>query len=132
MSANLELIESLYAAFARGDGPALFAAMDPAIVWNEAENFPLADRNPYIGPAAIGEGVFYRLATEWDNFQAIPAEYIDGGATIAALGRYTATYKATAKPVDAQFVHVWRINDGKITGFQQYTDTYQVQRAIQP
>src|ERR1035438_2135465 len=38
--ANIDLIQSLYAAFARGDGAAVLASMDPAIVWNEAENFP--------------------------------------------------------------------------------------------
>src|ERR1017187_8878036 len=47
--ANVDLIQSLYAAFARGDGPAVLAGMDPAIVWNEAENFLYADRNPYVG-----------------------------------------------------------------------------------
>src|ERR1017187_9682181 len=47
--ANVDLIQSLYAAFARGDGPAVLASMDPAIVWNEAENFLYADRNPYVG-----------------------------------------------------------------------------------
>ncbi len=29
-----------------------FLRWTPAIVWNEAENFPYADRNPYVGPAA--------------------------------------------------------------------------------
>jgi hypothetical protein len=32
----------------------LFGAMDPAIPWNEAEGNPLADRNPYVGPQAVG------------------------------------------------------------------------------
>lgn len=57
----LETIKAAYAAFGRNDPSVLFGAMDPAIAWNEAEGKPLADRNPYVGGAAIGEGVFGRL-----------------------------------------------------------------------
>ncbi|HXR40573.1 MAG TPA: nuclear transport factor 2 family protein [Terracidiphilus sp.] len=128
---NLGCIQSLYAAFARGDGPAVLAGMDPAIVWNEAEGFPYADRNPYIGPAAVAEGVFFRIATEWDNFQAVPVEFLDAGDTIIATGRYRATNKATHIPLDAQFAHFWRLRDGKVIAFQQYTDTAQAARAVQ-
>jgi len=70
--ANVELIQNLYAAFPRGDAAAVLGAMDPGIVWNEAENFPYAGRNPCVGPCAIAEGVFVRLGTEWEQFQAIP------------------------------------------------------------
>jgi ketosteroid isomerase-like protein len=127
---NVDLLKSLYAAFSRGDGPAVLGSMDPAIVWNEAENFPYADRNPYVGPAAIAEGVFFRLATEWDNFQAVPAEFLDAGDTVVVLGHYHATYKKTGSPLKAQFAHVWRLRNGKITNFQQYTDTAQAARAV--
>ncbi len=48
MSAN-KTIRAAYAAFGRNDPSVLFAAMDPAISWNEAEGSPLADRNPYVG-----------------------------------------------------------------------------------
>jgi len=127
---NLELIRNLYAAFARGDGPAALSSMDSTIVWNEAENFPYADRNPYVGPAAVAEGVFFRLATEWDDFQAVPAEFFDAGDTIVVTGRYRAMYKTTQASLNAQFAHVWSVRGGKIVGFQQYTDTAQAQGAI--
>ena len=128
--ANVEIVQSIYAAFARGDGPAVLASMDPAIVWNEAENFPYADRNPYIGPAAIAEGIFFRLATEWDRFQAVPSEFLDAGGTVVALGYYKATCKATGVALNAQFAHIWRLRDSRITAFQQYTDTAQAARAV--
>src|ERR1019366_4414413 len=128
--ANVDLIQSLYRAFARGDGPAVLASMDPAIVWNEAENFPYADRNPYVGHAAVAEGIFFRLATEWDHFQALPSEFLDAGDTVVALGYYKAAYKATGAPLNAQFAHIWRLRDAKITAFQQYTDTAQAARAV--
>ncbi len=127
---NLDIIKNGYAAFARGDAPAVLSAMDPGIVWYEAENFPYSDHNPYIGPAAVAEGVFLRLATEWDGFQVVPTEYLDAGDTIIATGRYTGTYKATGIAIDAQFAHHWKLRDGKIVGFQQYTDTAQAARVV--
>ena len=36
---------------------------DPEIVWNEAESIPYADRNPYVGPQQVAEGVFGRILT---------------------------------------------------------------------
>ena len=129
--ATVEIIQGLYAAFARGDAAAVMAAMDPGIIWNEAENFPYADRNPYVGPGAVAEGVFFRLVTEWDQFQALPSEFLDAGNAVVALGYYKATYKATGVALNAQFAHIWRISGGSITGFQQYTDTAQAVRAVQ-
>jgi len=128
---NVPLLRSLYAAFASGDAPSVFARMDPAIVWTEAENFPYADRNPYIGPDAVAEGIFMRLATEWDNFEARPHEFLDAGDTVVVLGYYEGTYKATGKHLLAQFVHVWRVRDGKLAAFQQFVDTAQAVQVMQ-
>ncbi len=62
--------------------------MDPAIRWNEAEGYPLADRNPYVGPQAVGDGVFARLLSAIDDFTAVPSTFIDGGDHVVVLGRY--------------------------------------------
>jgi ketosteroid isomerase-like protein len=124
-----ELVESLYEAFGKGDVPYVLGTFAPELVWNEAENFLYADRNPYVGPQAVLEGVFLRLATEWDGFGVSVAEIVASGDTAVALGRYRGMYKASGAAVDAQFVHVWRVADGKIVRFQQYTDTAQFREA---
>lgn len=58
MEKETVIIRYMYDAVAKGDFPAFLGTMDPAIVWNEAENFPYSDRNPYVGPQAVAEGVF--------------------------------------------------------------------------
>ena len=127
---DVALIRNLYEAFAKGDVPAVLAAMSPDIVWNEAENYPYADGNPYRGPDAILAGVFARIGSEWDGFAAVPEEYIDGGDTIVVLGRYRGTYRASGRSMDAQMVHVWRLADGRITRFDQRVDTLQSARVM--
>ena len=125
---NVDLVRAIYDALAAGDIPGVMSRMSPDIVWNEAENFPYADGNPYRGPDAILGGVFARLGADWDGFAAVPEEYLDAGDTVVVLGRYRGTCRATGKAMNAQMVHVWRIAGGKATGFQQYTDTLQVAR----
>lgn len=128
MPDNRQLIESLYEAFARGDAATVLGAFHPQIVWNEAENIPYADQNPYVGPQRVGEGVFGRIMSEWDGFSVNPEKLVQDDDTVVALGRYRGTYKATRQPLDAQFVHVWTVKDGQITHFQQYADTAQFAR----
>jgi ketosteroid isomerase-like protein len=130
--ANVEVIEGIYGAFSRGDIGAVLAVMAPKIVWNEAENFPYADRNPYVGPEAIVQGVFARIGAEWDGFAVVIDEILDAGDKVVACGRYKGTVKRTGKPVNAQIVHVWTLENGKAARFQQYADTLQVARAIEP
>jgi hypothetical protein len=42
---------------------------------------------------------------------------------VTVEARYTGTYKATGKPLDAQVCHVWTLGEGKLEKFQQYVDT---------
>ena len=122
---NIELVRGLYEAFAKSDIPAVLGVFDKEIVWNEAENFIYADRNPYVGPHAVLEGVFMRFATEWNQFTVTPESILDAGDQVVSLGFYTGTIKKTGKAVKAQFAHVWDITNGKAVKFQQYTDTKQ-------
>lgn len=126
---NVELVRSIYEAFAAGDVPGVLARMSEDIEWREAENFPYADGNPYRGPDAVVAGVFARLGSEWEGFAAVPEEYLDAGETIVVLGRYRGGFRATGSALDAQMAHVWRVRDGKAAAFQQYVDTLAVARA---
>jgi hypothetical protein len=126
-----EQLAGLYAAFGRGDVPAVLGAMDPAIRWHEAEGNPyMPSGEAWVGPDAVLQNLFVRLGEEWDGFTVHPASFHDAGDTVVVEGRYTGEYKGTGKSLDAQFCHVWSLNDGKITKFQQYVDTAKLQEAM--
>jgi ketosteroid isomerase-like protein len=126
---NVGVVKSAYAAFGKGDVPNVLGAMDPQIVWTEAENFPYADRNPYVGPTAILEGVFLRILGDWDDFKVVPEEFFDAGDTVVARGRYDGVHKKTGSKIHAQFAHFWTLRAGKIVSCQQHADTLQVAKA---
>ena len=126
---NLNSVQKVYEAFAKGDIPSVLGFLTRDVEWIEAEGFPYG--GTYNGPKAVLEGVFLRLGSEWNGFAAVPDEFIDGGDTVVALGKYSGTYKATGKSFQANFAHVWKIQDGKATRFVQYVDTLLVHRALQ-
>lgn len=126
---NLDRIKAVYEAFAKGDIPSVLEILSRDIDWTEAEGFPYG--GTYHGPKAVLEGVFMRLGAEWKDFAAVPHEFIDGGDTIVALGKYSGTYKATNKSFAADFAHVWKLREGKAVRFMQYVDTLIVHRALE-
>jgi ketosteroid isomerase-like protein len=130
MGANGDVVKGIYAAFAKGDVPAVLGTFDAGIVWNEAEGYRFAAGNPYTGPNAILQNVFMPLVTQVDGFTVTASNIIDGGDHVAVEGRYTGTVKATGVPLDAQFVHVFELRGGKVVKFQQYTDTAQWTKAL--
>lgn len=125
MADATETVKALYDAFAQGALPAIMDRFDAQIRWMEAESGPLAQTNPHVGAMAVAEGIFMRLAGEIDNF-TVNVEQLSGDSmTVTAQGRYRGTVNSTGTELDAQFAHVWTVHDGKVTNFQQYTDTYQ-------
>ena len=126
---NLNKIKTVYDAFAKGDIPSVLEVLSADIEWTEAEGFPYA--GTYRGQKAVLEGVFMRLGTEWEGFAAVPHEFIDGGETIVALGKYSGVYKATNKSFQADFAHVWKLREGRAVRFVQYVDTLLVHRAVE-
>jgi uncharacterized protein len=129
MSAAQKIIEAHYAASARGDLAAMIAPFDDAISWTEMAGFPYA--GTYHGPAQIREQVFERLGGEWDDYQAVPDRYVDGGdGTVVAIGHYTGVYRATGRRLHVRFVHLWQLTGDKVVTFEQFTDTELVRRAM--
>jgi ketosteroid isomerase-like protein len=124
----LEAVKTVYDGFSSGDLPKVLSNMAPDIEWTEAEGFPY--KGTYIGPDAIVSNVFVKLATEWENYRAVPLSFVGENDTIVALGEYSGTYLKTKKSFRAPFVHVWTVKDGKLTNFVQHTDTVLVAQAL--
>lgn len=127
---TVDVVRGLYEAFGRGDISTIIAALDPKVEWWEAENFIYSDGNPYVGPGAVLQGVFARIANEWEEFAVSPEGVLDAGETAIGHGYYSGTYKKNGERVRAQFAHFFTFRDGRIVKFQQYTDTAQFLKAV--
>jgi len=123
--------KTLYEAFGRGDIPAVLGGMSPDVRWAEAESNPyMPSGEAWVGPDAVLENLFMKLGSEWEGFAVHPRTLHAAGDTVVAEGRYVGTHKATGRSMDAQFCHVLEFRDGKLSRFQQYTDTSKLREAM--
>ncbi|MBZ5674227.1 MAG: nuclear transport factor 2 family protein [Acidobacteriia bacterium] len=131
MSADYRhVIERFYKMYARKDIAATLALFDPQVEMHPAENFIYATGKPFVGPDAIQGSIFTRVDDDWDGFTATTQEILGAGEVVIARGRYRGTFKATGTPIDAEFVHVFRFKNGRISMWQSYTDTAQFKEAV--
>ncbi|MCW5964739.1 MAG: nuclear transport factor 2 family protein [Bryobacterales bacterium] len=121
---NVSLLKNLYDAFGRGDIRTVLGTMSPDIHWYQAENNPyMRSGEPWVGPDAVVDNLFMKLGAEWDGFSVHPKAFHGAGNSVIVEARYSGTYKKTGKSMDTQVCHVWDVEGGKVTRFQQYVDT---------
>jgi uncharacterized protein len=123
------VVQSLYAAFGRGDVAFLLGAMTDDVEWSLFGPSTI----PYAGTFKEPDGVgrFFSILGGSLDFQAFePRKFIAEGDTVAVLGRELATVRATGRAFDVQWVHVFVVRDGKIAQFTEYTNSADVAAAF--
>ena len=126
MADNAALIQDAYDGFARGDLAPLLGILDDGVEWFEAEHSTYWPGGAFTGPQALVEGVFARIAQDFEDFRIDLRRILPCDDTVVVEARYRATSaRASGKPLDAQVTHVFDFANGKLTRFQQYTDTWQ-------
>jgi ketosteroid isomerase-like protein len=123
-SADLvQVVRDLHAAFARRDIPAILAVLSPDVEWGEPEN-PF---NP-VGGTRRGHAGFLawvRIGSQAEDVLVLePRQYLVGGDTVAVVGYTRCRVKATDRVYDTDFVHVVTFDQGRISRFQEFFDTY--------
>ncbi|AZS46528.1 MULTISPECIES: nuclear transport factor 2 family protein [Microbacterium] len=125
---NADIIREHYAASDRGDLDGMLAPFAPDVRWTEAAGFPYA--GTYIGPDAVAANVFRRIQEDWDDYTVAIDEVIDAGDVVVGIGTYSGTFRRTGRFFAARVAHVWRLTDGEVVAFEQFTDTELVARAL--
>lgn len=128
MRTNADIIDAHYQASSRGDIAGMMADVSPDVRWTEMAGFPYA--GTWIGPAQVVEQVFTRLGEEWTDYRFSLDRLIESGASVVAIGTYSGTYKRTGKSMRARVTHIWRLDQGKVISFEQFTDTRLVAEAM--
>jgi uncharacterized protein len=117
---NVEMVRGVYDAFARGDVDAVFAARTPDIEWDESPGMPYG--GVYHGRDAIVANVIGPILADVDGFTASPDEILAlDDVRVIARGRHGGS--GAAGPVDARFMHIWTVTQGKVSRYEQLADT---------
>ena len=126
--ANIDIAKSSYAAFGRGDIPAILAVLDPNVEWTTpGKGVPTEGTRR--GPAEVAR-FFETVGSTWTFTAFEPREYVASGDTVVAIGSYAATARATGKPMTSDWVMVWKFRNGKLAYFREYTDTQALAAAV--
>lgn len=124
-NANIALIQSLYAAFGRGDVTGLIAGLTPDIDWQtvgSAKDYPTFGNRK--GAAAVQQ--FFQQVAENEEFSDFsPREFYAADDKVFVLGSYAGKIKKTGKPFGGEWVHVFTVKSGKVAKFREHTDTAQ-------
>lgn len=129
MTTSIEIVRAHYEASAKGDVDAMMADLAPDVRWTEMAGFPCA--GTWVGPQAIVDNVFAVLGRDWIDYRFELAQLIDGGDRIVGVGTYHGTWRATGTPMQARVAHVWTLQGGQVTAFEQFTDTLLVRQAME-
>jgi hypothetical protein len=130
---NTKIVQAGYAAFGSRNIPALLDLLDDSIVWqgvvgSQSHVLPSGVRH---GKSAVAE--FFRLIDEHQTFHAFePRQFVAQGDTVVVLGHYNISHKSTGGKVDTDWVMVFKLANGKIVRFQEFSDSAAVNAAWKP
>jgi uncharacterized protein len=124
-------VQELYAAFSRGDLPAILAKLSDDVVW-ESEGPAVISSSGIRHGRAEAQGFFEGLAKDFNDHQLTITDYVASGDTVVTLGRYTATAKASGRKVDTPIAHYWKFRDGKVVRYVGFFNTAAAIEALQP
>ena len=128
-TAPADVVRRQYLASAARDLAALRATLAPDVEWPEMAGFPLA--GTYRTPEGVTSHVMEKLGQDWDDWSAHDDTYVVDGENVVVLARYTATNKATGKPIDVRVAHHFTVRGGLIVRFEQFVDTALVREAME-
>jgi ketosteroid isomerase-like protein len=122
--ANVRVIQSVYAAFGRGDVATILGhvAEDATFSFNEVA--PIAPwHGTFRGKSEIPR-FFESLATGTDAHAFVPEPFVASGPHVVVGIRFEHTPKSSGRRIVERQVHWWTFDgSGKIAGIVHYTDT---------
>lgn len=112
-----------YAAFGRGDVPAILEALADDVEWilpGPPDVIPGA--GTHRGKEAVA--AFFGTLAENVDFQTFePREFIAQGDKVVSLVYVESTVRSTGRKVVDHAAHVWAFKDGKVAHFEVFQDT---------
>lgn len=127
---NIDLIQSIFEAFGRGDVAFIAARTTAGARWD----FNVRDsgapwHRPATGPAELPR-FFSALADNVDFQRFEPRRFIADGDDVVVHVSLCYRVRSTGKVVDEDQLQWWRVHDGKVAALRHFEDTAQVLAAL--
>jgi ketosteroid isomerase-like protein len=119
---NTQIVQQAYQYFKSGNIEGVLSLISDDVDWRlpKVENMPHSGTRK--GLAQVTE--FFSILGEVQDAKLFdPNQFIAQGDRVVALGQYNWLVKPTNREYASDFVHVFTVRDGRITGFDEYFDT---------
>ena len=120
---NLRVVQEAYAAFGRGDIPAVLSTLANGVEWltpGPIDTLPLAGRRRDSEEVAQFSAT---LAETLEMEQFEPQEFIAQGDKVVVLGHFRYLVKATGSAIESDWAHIFTLDNGRTVSFREYYDT---------
>jgi ketosteroid isomerase-like protein len=121
---NVELVRGVYEGWARGDFSQI-EAFHPEIVF-EMVDWPHQTR---VRGLEDMRRTWRATLSAWDDFRAIPTEYVDCGRNVLVINHIQGSGKESGAEVSADTATVWTVEDGLVTRMALYWDVDRARHA---
>lgn len=121
----LETVQAIYEAFGAQDVPAILDLMAPDVVWEEGLlDFGVPWLRPGTGRDVVA-AFFGAVAERLDITRFEVRTMLASGDQVAAVIDVEATDRVSGQDLsDPCEVHLWTVEDGKVTAFRHHVDTH--------
>jgi hypothetical protein len=119
-------VQEMYAAFGRGDVPAILEHLAEDVTWEPVGTSVVDDGVPWLARRSGRDGAAEFFASleplEFRRFE--PLAFIVGDGELAVRIRIDVTVKASGYMIDDEEIHLWTFDDaGRVTSFRHALDT---------
>ena len=129
MAGNADTLKSAYEGFARGDMDAVTETWTDDIRWEGTNDDKLPGGGRHEGKDAVAQALG-RIAEAWEDFSVVPDELHESDDTVIVLGHAEGKAKETGNTAKWPFVHVYRMQDGKVREALILADTYELAKTL--
>lgn len=123
MATASEIVRRFYVAAQAADGAAILAVLHPRLEAHTAPGMPCGAGGTFHGPEKALAHVWGPVFREYNTAPYDETWEETTAGTVVVTGHYRGTARKTGHPYEAEFVHLWRVTDDKISWLHQYTDT---------
>jgi ketosteroid isomerase-like protein len=128
-AANIAFVQSLYAAFGRGDIATIINGLAADVDWSangRRKDYPLF--GSWKGQAEV-QKFFQGVAEHGEAVEFSPKEFFGSEDRVCVLGHYAWTIRKTGRQVASDWVHIFTVHNDKVVKFREFNDTAQFAEA---
>jgi ketosteroid isomerase-like protein len=123
---HIATVQEIYAAFGRGDIPAILDRLAEDVDWEAAGNSAQDEGVPWLlrrtGRSGAGEFFATLEAFEFRRFE--PLSFLEGTGQVAAVIGIELAVRASGYVIEDEEVHLWTFDDsGLVSAFRHVVDT---------